>query len=629
MVSRIMQIKGIGRFINMQTEHLELGTNTLVFGQNTAGKSTLTDIFWSLKTGDPALIEGRRTFGYSGPQQVELQGSNGFFYTYPGAAWNEGNSLIEIFDTQFINENIFEGNEIHFDNQQKLHNIIIGGEGKRLSDDLMKCHERFAQITKEKTDRTKYFNRAFEKKILMPDFQHLPKFDDPERLIKELQSTIEVASNQEKIRETFESVLKLLDNIVQQPTKAILQRTLETNADAVVSHIQQNWKNPEHSVHFLQTGLELTKGDEKSCVFCGQQLNASAIALLKTYSQVFSEEYKKFQLQVAATVDRFEKFNPVQIIENLKDKLQVVAVNLDLSAIDTNRLTKIKRSAEAEFRVKKDDLSSVADFTAFDELISIFQTIEAQVHSLAKKFIFSTEADLASLRNKIFEVEMSKIRHTEIWDDFFKKEAELDAEQAAVKQQREMLRERLAGYSEALYQTHFNSINKLLSEMGADFRISEFKPLKKLVGKSERLFEIEFYDQYRILISEIAPNQPKFKNSLSESDKRLLAFAFFFSLLLHDEKLEEKIVLFDDPFSSFDMHRRAKIVELLANPYLISEEGERIEKKFGQLIVLTHEAEFFQLLSETLQSPTRLEIVDDGFENKVRKSTLKEYEPQV
>ena len=221
MVSRIMQIKGIGRFINMQTEHLELGTNTLVFGQNTAGKSTLTDIFWSLKTGDPALIEGRRTFGYSGPQRFELQDSNGFSYTYPGTAWNEGNSLIEIFDTQFINENIFEGNEIHFDNQQKLHNIIIGGEGKRLSE----CQERFAQITKEKTDRTKNFNQAFEKKISMPDFQRLPKFDDPERLIKELQSMIEVASNQEKIRDTFASVLKLLDNIIQQPTKAILQRT--------------------------------------------------------------------------------------------------------------------------------------------------------------------------------------------------------------------------------------------------------------------------------------------------------------------------------------------------------------------------------------------------------------------
>lgn len=625
MISRIKQIKAVGKFIDSHNEQLELGRNSILFGQNTSGKSTLTDIFWSFKTGDPSFIEGRRSFGYSGTQVVELLDSNGTTYTYPGGAWNEGNELIEIFDTQFINENVFEGNEIRFDNQQKLHNIIIGREGKRLSDEIAECQEQFAQITKEKTERTKYFNQIFEKKISMSDFQHLPKFDNPEQLIKELQATIEVASNQEKIRETFESVLKLLENIIQQPTKTILQQTVETNADAVVAHIQQNWKNPQHSVHFLQTGVELTKDEKENCVFCGQQLDASALALLKAYSQVFSEEYKKFQLQVTSTVDRFEKFNPVQILENLKDKLQAVAVNLDLSAIDNNTLSKLKRSADAKFLAKKEDLSAVVDFADFDELIAIFQSINMQVRSLAEKFILSSEANIPNLRDKIFEIETSKTRHTETWNQFFQKEIRLDIEQSDIKQRRDALRDQLSNYSDSLYETHFDSINKVLAETDADFRICDFKPLKKLVGKTERIFEIEFYEQYRILISEIAPQQPKFKNTLSESDKRLLAFAFFYSLLLHDDRLPEKVIVFDDPFSSFDNRRRAKIVELLANPYLISAEGERIDKQFNQLIVLTHEQDFYQLLSEALDSPSRLKIVDDGLQGKVKKSTLAEY----
>jgi wobble nucleotide-excising tRNase len=52
-------------------------------------------------------------------------------------------------------------------------------------------------------------------------------------------------------------------------------------------------------------------------------------------------------------------------------------------------------------------------------------------------------------------------------------------------------------------------------------------------------------------------NYPNFKNSLSESDKRVLAFAFFLSLLKHDEGLDKKILVFDDPFSSFEVRSKA------------------------------------------------------------------------
>ena len=45
---------------------------------------------------------------------------------------------------------------------------------------------------------------------------------------------------------------------------------------------------------------------------------------------------------------------------------------------------------------------------------------------------------------------------------------------------------------------------------------------------------------------------PNFRNTLSESDKRLLAFAFFVSLLSHDRELDKKVVVFDDPMSSFE-----------------------------------------------------------------------------
>ncbi len=72
MISRITNIKNVGRFHCCIIGGKQFGKNTIIFGQNTGGKSTLTDILWSFKTGDEAFIKGRKTFGSKGEQQVEF-----------------------------------------------------------------------------------------------------------------------------------------------------------------------------------------------------------------------------------------------------------------------------------------------------------------------------------------------------------------------------------------------------------------------------------------------------------------------------------------------------------------------------------------------------------------------------
>lgn len=623
MISRFTQIKGIGKFINCANiggKQFEI--NTIIFGHNTGGKSTLTDILWSFKTGDTSFIEGRKSFGFFGNQIVEIVDESNNVIKYPSAIWNNGYENIEIFDTQFINENVFEGNEIKYGNQKKLHSILIGQEGKRLSDEINSSQEKFAEITKEKTDRTKYFNQAFSTKISVTDFQRLPKHSNPDDLIKELKATISVAANQQKIKSVIDLASSLIDNITNQTTKQILSQTVQTNAELVTKHILKTWKNSNQSKEFLQIGLTLTKEEKENCVFCGQSLNNEAIDLLQAYSQLFSEAYKKFHNDIIATVSKFDKFNPNQILESLKDKFETVGINLDLSNIDNKNISNLKTVANDEFQRKKDDLSYDVNFEAFDNLIEIFSSVKATVLTISDKYIFKTEANIQNLESKIFEIETSKVRHTDKWNEFFNEGNRLETEQDQIKLKREKLRIELNNYSNSLYETHFDTINKILSVLGADFQICDFKPLKNLVGQSERVFELEFYKAHKIFISETTTNRPRFKNTLSESDKRLLAFSFFYSLLLHDKNLDKKIVVFDDPFSSFDTNRRTKTVELLSNPYLITIEGERIDKKFAQLIILTHESEFYKWIFKKLDNPKALKIVDDGYENGVKKSSL-------
>ncbi len=622
MISRFTNIKGIGRFHDCQIGGRHFSKNTIIFGQNTGGKSTLTDILWSFKTGDIAIIEGRKTFGFNGNQQVEFIDDTNKQFKYPSVEWNQGFENIEIFDTQFINENIFEGNEITYEHQKNLHSIIIGTQGKKLATEINSLQDELNELTAKKTAKTAEFNRIFKKEISVKDFSKLPKVENVEEKIKELQATIETANNQAKIKSVFEAIEALLGNILNQNTKVVLSSSIQVKAELVTEHILKTWKNPSHSKDFLQTGLNLTKDEQADCVFCGQELNADAQNLLSSYSQLFSQEYRTLQTEISNTVSKFEKWNPITYLESIQDKLASVKINLPSNELTKEEIKKLKEAVNTEFAAKLKDIGYEVNFEKFDLLIKVIKKAKEQTDELKKKNVFTTDVNIEALNRKIKELEFAKTRHTKEWNDFLNEYDSIDGIQETKKQKRESTREQLNEYGKNLFAVHFDTINKVLYELNADFTIYDFQPIRKIVGQSERIFALKFFNSHLVPIDETATDKPNFKNTLSESDKRVLAFAFFYSLMIHDAKLNEKIIVFDDPFSSFDSDRRIRTIQLLANPHLISQDGEIIEKNINQLIILTHESEFFKWLYLKLDNPKPLRIIPDGLSNGVKKSTV-------
>jgi len=622
MISRFTNIKGIGRFHDCQIGGRHFSKNTIIFGQNTGGKSTLTDILWSFKTGNTAIIEGRKTFGYNGTQQVEITDETNKQFRFPSAEWNQGFENIEIFDTQFINENIFEGNEITYGHQKNLHSIIIGTEGKKLATEINALQEELNLLTARKTAKTTEFNRIFKKEISVKDFSDLPKNDNVDEAIKKIQETIETANNQAKIKSVFDSVETMLSNIIGQNTKTVLSNSIQVQAEKVTEHILKNWKNPDHSIDFLQTGLSLTKEVQADCVFCGQELDSNAKDLLSAYTQLFSEQYRILQTEISNAVTKFEKWNPATFIESIHDKLASVKLNLPATELSKEEIKQLKEDANAEFALKLKDIGYEVNFAKYDTLLEVIKIIKEQADELKKKNVFTAEVNIDALNKRIKQLEFSKTRHTTEWDEFLKEYDSIDEVQETKKGKREATREALNRYSINLFEVHFDTINKVLQELQADFTICDFQPMKRIVGQRERIFALKFFNTHKVSIDETATARPNFKNTLSESDKRVLAFAFFYSLMIHDEKISEKIIVFDDPFSSFDSDRRVKTVQLLANPYLITPEGEYIEKLVNQLIVLTHESEFFKWLFMKLDNPKPLKLIPDGDINGVKKSTV-------
>src|SRR5690554_6642394 len=131
-IEAIQNIKKVGKFVDCQAAGFQFQDNTIIYGRNTLGKSTLTAIFRSIQTGDKKIIEGRKTFGVSGRPDIKIRFTDGSTRTildFNSNQWTTGNPNIQIFDTQFITENVFQGEEITFDNQKSLNQIIIGEKG--------------------------------------------------------------------------------------------------------------------------------------------------------------------------------------------------------------------------------------------------------------------------------------------------------------------------------------------------------------------------------------------------------------------------------------------------------------------------------------------------------------------
>ena len=81
---------------------------------------------------------------------------------------------------------------------------------------------------------------------------------------------------------------------------------------------------------------------------------------------------------------------------------------------------------------------------------------------------------------------------------------------------------------------------------------------------------------------------PCFNNTLSSGDKTTLAFAFFLAKLDEDPDLKDKLVIFDDPISSLDSHRRTCTQQQIA----------RVSNQVKQVILLSHDPYFLRLIWE-------------------------------
>ena len=194
------------------------------------------------------------------------------------------------------------------------------------------------------------------------------------------------------------------------------------------------------------------------------------------------------------------------------------------------------------------------------------------------------------IENELINLKLIKLRHSPEMVKMCNSYKTLWIAQNDNKQNKATKQKQLYDFSTKLVSNFGDKINYYLKLFNSPYRIKKIKSGFVSTSKQASLnYEIQF-NGHSLSFKEQA-NKISIKYTLSEGDKSTLAFAFFLAKLDIKQNFENKILVIDDPLSSFDKNRRNRTIEILSE----------LSQKVNQLIVLTHNRNFYFDLFTNIQ----------------------------
>jgi len=571
-------------------------TNTFIFGRNARGKSTLTAILESLKSGNPDPIVGRKTFGVSEGQEIEIQfvdiSGAQVSYKFSGDLWDKINPNVLIFDNKFIAKNVYSDDVVTSDQEDAILAVILGGKGRTLDDAWRTAEENLKTSSNRKTEITREFNRHLGvlHKVELKYFLKIIQDSDIEKKIKDNADQIKAQESIQQIKNKLSTFRTKLQNLNLDGWEVKLVLTIRSSQDLVKKHILEHMRSSDDAKRFLSEGLdqmlEKQGGQPRNCVFCGQPLSLDAETLLANYAELFSEQYKNLVNAVDTAHKVLEGWSLAHDIEVLVDDLKALGVTLNLND-KAVRIEGNVSSLKEEMEAKRVNLEHKFDTDKLKPVLAPVNEIIEYIEELEKQYSTPDSIILQKLNQTKSMLELGKKRYEVPWVNDCAEYQQLEANSKALTEVRSRALEAKNQYAETILEQHETEINKILGYLTANFKLVDLKP-KQGVRQTGRLFGIVFDNQHNVSLD--SNNRvPAFNNTLSDSDKRMLAFAFFMARVKGDSDLKDKILIMDDPMSSLDEERRRKTVMLL-NDLMGSSERPI------QLVILTHDKIFLSFL---------------------------------
>lgn len=606
---------------------------TSFYARNGRGKTTLSTILCSAGSGDSAAIYGRRTLGQDEfNPEITLVFEDVKNTRFHNGCWVNSTRHIDVFNGEFISNNVYTGETVDIIYDRNLFTIILGKDGVRLA----RQQEFFVGAAKRAATRLKDYEKALIEDIpndLTHDefFAFIPN-QELDESIKDAERVLAGIAQFDRLAK-LETLEELSVPVIDPRISEILGRTVAEIEASARDHLASHFRKfdlTKRGEEWLKFGLQHIRDD--ACPFCGKN-DVDSEGLIEVYTKIFGEAYKTHFEDINATRSQIEQVfgadKRAVLAGAISTNSRRVLSWQDFYTVDANSIPDV----EAAFRHLE---------SAYSELRSLFETkrqspllaIEAAevLHTVNASLNYVTEAfvkyNAAITKLSIaFDLRRSTPALTDkvardVLENLYRRRRRHDVDvqgrinatlaakrfDARAKKARTITQARLKEKNSEGAIHYYTKVNSYLRIFSAKFQISAIKnSMNANIGSVDYGLVVRGHQVSRGRGRDVR-DKPTFMNTLSTGDKTTLAFAFFLADLdrQQPEELKNRIIVFDDPMSSHDTHRRGKTIDLLFD----------LSGRCAQLIIFSHDAEFLRRVHRRCNNVPRVtyEIKAEGRE---------------
>ncbi|CAB3662676.1 AAA family ATPase [Achromobacter kerstersii] len=616
-LKKITTIKNVGRFKAARISGGEYGRFTLIYGGNGRGKTTLCGILRSLQSNEPKLIKRRKTFLATSEPEVGLLFDGGPA-RFSGGAWTAAQPDIHIFDQQFVTDNVHGGDQIDIEHRRNFYRIVVGPTGVALAEEVDRLDADATVKQLEITSEKKVLEQHVPPGMKLEAFLKLAadadiddKIDRAEKVLRAISDGAAIASR--KLL-SVPSLPALPEGFID-----LLVKDVGGIAADAATRVQRQLAH-----HDFRDGGEvwLSQGlphivDER-CPFCAMPLNGNN--LIEAYRGYFSEAYVAHKAAIAEMSTTLNQalssttaLRVQQSFAQVSSDAEFWKAYADHGYKPSGAADRISDEVEALFDAAKAMLTAKAA-APLERVQSSTTFIEAQATWLATSVELDAEAamfaeanrriqtvkdanaaaDKASAEKALATLQAVKKRHSAPVHGLASNYSSLLNDKKALVAAKDAKKDELDTYDETILSAYETDINRFLVSFGASFRLAQCR--KNYVGRAPQSIYCLRFDTSDIDVTKSNADDPGFDTTMSAGDKNTFALAFFLSQLKRDPDIANKIVVFDDPFTSLDDFRRAMTAKEIART---AEPG-----KAAQVILLSHDKFFLDAVRGMIHGAT-------------------------
>lgn len=619
MISRIVMLKNVGLFKDATLNGaIDLGKVTVIYGENGRGKSTLSAIIRACSQRDSGRIQARKTIDSQDAPEVSLLVQNGNqsnVIKFENGNWSGTAPSTVIFDSEFVDQNVYSGFEVTTGQRQSLLEFALGEQAVQLKQKVDELTQGIETQTRLKTQAERTLT-GFASPYSVADFINLRPVQDIQQQISAIQKRIAATKNALQLMARKDPTKLPLIQIDIASIFNILHKQLpdmEQSAEEMVrKHLEKH--NAGGLEDWISRGQDYAHLEQ--CPFCGQSL--TGVDLIRIYRSYFSQAYINLKQEVESIqsgIDTQLADNTINAlnshaatnaacIEAWKDQLDVSAPTLptqQLLQLIRQLRGKLLALVSAKIHAPLEIIGRQSDATSASSTIQSINKIIGDCNSAAKLMVDKigafkkrlTAENPNALQAQLKQLEAAQKRQMPQVIKAVDNYNAAAAERTRLDNEKTLTRRQIDDLMKTLLEQYQKDINDLLASFRAEFSIEQLKPSYVGSGEPRTEYGLTIRKQQVKLGSRAdLASEHSFGSTLSEADKRTLAFSFFVARLRNEPNLVNYVVVLDDPVSSLDRNRRYESLRIIAE----------LAPKCHQLIVLSHDPYFLRDLKERLDS---------------------------